>query len=157
MKRAIFLALLASTLAGCSGSLSQSKFYDDPSASADTFLCKGFYETDDIQFKADIAAELTKRGLTPADCEEKISAHNTAMVGMALVGSAAAIAIAANSGSGGSYSAPAMGVDYDCAGGTGDGPYYVYSPRWVGTYDPYHLDADKDGWGCEATDRAYGA
>jgi|TARA_A100001391_G_scaffold111858_1_gene75179 hypothetical protein len=157
MKRAIFLALLASTVSGCSGSLSQTKFYNDPSASADTFLCKGFYETDDIQFKVDIAAELMKRGLTPADCEEKISAHNTAMVGMALVGSAAAIAVAANSGSGGSYSAPAIGVDYDCAGGKGDGPYYVYGPKWVGTYDPYHLDADKDGWGCEATDRAYGA
>jgi hypothetical protein len=43
------------------------------------------------------------------------------------------------------------GADYDCAGGSGDGPYYtepgvVYS---VTGSDPYGLDADNDGRGCE--------
>ena len=39
--------------------------------------------------------------------------------------------------------------DYDCAGGTGDGPGYVYgSVRIVGA-DQYDLDADNDGVGCE--------
>jgi hypothetical protein len=39
--------------------------------------------------------------------------------------------------------------DYDCAGGSGDGPYYVSGPfRVVGT-DHYRLDADHDGIACE--------
>jgi flagellar hook assembly protein FlgD len=43
------------------------------------------------------------------------------------------------------------GADYDCAGGSGNGPYYttpgvVY--RVTGS-DPYGLDADNDGYGCE--------
>jgi hypothetical protein len=43
------------------------------------------------------------------------------------------------------------GADYDCAGGSGDGPYYtkpgvVYH---VSGSDPYGLDADSNGLGCE--------
>lgn len=39
--------------------------------------------------------------------------------------------------------------DYDCAGGSGNGPYYVSGPfRVVGT-DHYRLDADHDGIACE--------
>lgn len=41
--------------------------------------------------------------------------------------------------------------DYDCAGGSGDGPYYT-EPGVVYTVsgsDPYGLDADNDGSGCE--------
>jgi flagellar hook assembly protein FlgD len=43
------------------------------------------------------------------------------------------------------------GADYDCAGGSGNGPYYtkpgvVYH---VTGSDPYGLDADHDGLGCE--------
>lgn len=38
--------------------------------------------------------------------------------------------------------------DYDCAGGTGDGPYYTGTVQVLG-YDEYGLDADGDGWGCE--------
>jgi hypothetical protein len=40
--------------------------------------------------------------------------------------------------------------DYDCAGGSGNGPYYVRGPfRVVGT-DHYRLDADHDGTACES-------
>jgi hypothetical protein len=39
--------------------------------------------------------------------------------------------------------------DYDCAGGSGDGPYYVKGPFRVVGYDHYRLDADGDGIGCE--------
>jgi hypothetical protein len=40
--------------------------------------------------------------------------------------------------------------DYDCAGGGGNGPYYVRGPfRVVGT-DHYRLDADHDGIACES-------
>ena len=43
------------------------------------------------------------------------------------------------------------GSDYDCYGGSGDGPYYT-EPGIVYTVsgsDPYGLDADNDGYGCE--------
>ena len=39
--------------------------------------------------------------------------------------------------------------DYDCAGGSGDGPEYVYGTVAVTGSDPYGLDADNDGYGCE--------
>jgi hypothetical protein len=43
------------------------------------------------------------------------------------------------------------GADYDCYGGSGNGPYYT-APGQVYTVtgsDPYGLDADHDGLGCE--------
>jgi hypothetical protein len=38
--------------------------------------------------------------------------------------------------------------DYDCAGGTGDGPRYVYGIVRVTGFDPYGLDGDNNGYGC---------
>jgi hypothetical protein len=40
-------------------------------------------------------------------------------------------------------------ADYDCAGGSGDGPYYVSGPFRVVGNDHYRLDADHDGVACE--------
>jgi hypothetical protein len=39
--------------------------------------------------------------------------------------------------------------DYDCAGGRGNGPYYVSGPFRVVGRDHYRLDADHDGIACE--------
>jgi hypothetical protein len=39
--------------------------------------------------------------------------------------------------------------DYDCAGGSGNGPNYVNGPVRVVGCDPFGLDRDGDGWGCE--------
>ena len=39
--------------------------------------------------------------------------------------------------------------DYDCEGGEGDGPNYVQGEVAVMLFDPYQLDADKDGTGCD--------
>jgi hypothetical protein len=39
--------------------------------------------------------------------------------------------------------------DYDCAGGSGNGPEYVEGPIRVRPPDPFDLDRDGDGWGCE--------
>lgn len=39
--------------------------------------------------------------------------------------------------------------DYDCAGGSGNGPYYVRGPFQVVGSDPYRLDSDHDGTACE--------
>ena len=48
---------------------------------------------------------------------------------------------------------PIGSADYDCAGGSGNGPNYVQGPfgvRWdVADPDPYGLDRDGDGVGCE--------
>jgi hypothetical protein len=40
--------------------------------------------------------------------------------------------------------------DYDCAGGSGDGPYYVQGPITVVGDDHYGLDRDGDGIACES-------
>jgi hypothetical protein len=40
--------------------------------------------------------------------------------------------------------------DYDCAGGSGNGPYYVSGPFRVVGYDHYGLDSDDDGIACES-------
>jgi hypothetical protein len=39
--------------------------------------------------------------------------------------------------------------DYDCAGGSGNGPYYVRGPIRVVGRDHYRLDADHDRIACE--------
>jgi beta-lactam-binding protein with PASTA domain len=39
--------------------------------------------------------------------------------------------------------------DYDCAGGSGNGPNYVDGPIRVLPPDPFDLDRDGDGTGCE--------
>ena len=39
--------------------------------------------------------------------------------------------------------------DYDCAGGSGDGPNYVYSEVTVVGPDVFGLDANGNGIGCE--------
>ena len=38
--------------------------------------------------------------------------------------------------------------DYDCAGGTGNGPNYTGAVQVYGL-DSFDLDRDNDGWGCE--------
>jgi hypothetical protein len=42
----------------------------------------------------------------------------------------------------------ANAYDYDCAGGSGNGPKYTGRVDVVGS-DPFGLDADGDGVGCE--------
>lgn len=39
--------------------------------------------------------------------------------------------------------------DYDCAGGSGNGPRYAQGPIYVDGSDPYDLDRDGDGVACE--------
>ncbi len=40
--------------------------------------------------------------------------------------------------------------DYDCAGGSGNGPNYVHGPIRVRPPDPFDLDRDGDGIGCQS-------
>jgi len=39
--------------------------------------------------------------------------------------------------------------DYDCAGGSGDGPNYISGPIKVRSPDTFKLDRDGNGTGCE--------
>jgi hypothetical protein len=41
------------------------------------------------------------------------------------------------------------GSDVDCAGGSGNGPRYIDGPVYVTGADPYGLDSNGDGVGCE--------
>jgi hypothetical protein len=43
----------------------------------------------------------------------------------------------------------AAGTDVDCEGGSGNGPRYVDGPVYVDGNDPYGLDSNYDGVGCE--------
>jgi hypothetical protein len=43
-----------------------------------------------------------------------------------------------------------LGPDVDCAGGSGNGPRYVQGPVRVTGSDPYGLDRDHDGIGCDS-------
>lgn len=44
---------------------------------------------------------------------------------------------------------PVGAADYDCAGGSGNGPNYIAGPLTVLPPDPHGLDSDGDGIGCE--------
>ena len=44
---------------------------------------------------------------------------------------------------------PIGAADYDCAGGSGNGPNYIAGPITVLPPDPHGLDRDGDGIGCE--------
>jgi hypothetical protein len=41
------------------------------------------------------------------------------------------------------------GADVDCAGGSGNGPRYANGPVYVDGADPYDLDRDGNGVGCD--------
>ena len=55
----------------------------------------------------------------------------------------------ANCAEGYSKCLDADAADYDCQGGSGDGPRYVSGPVEVTGSDPFDLDRDGDGMACE--------
>lgn len=154
MKYAVQIAALAMLLSGCA--TAPKDFYADPSKPKDTTLCRTFLETQDLKYKADIGTELGRRGLSIEECQNRVNMETAAVVGIAAVATGVAVIAACQNGgcAGGGYSAPS---DVDCYGGLGNGPRWQYGPIWVGSYDPYNLDADGDGMGCEARDLGRGA
>ena len=141
-------------LSGCAASTKT--FYANPGKVKDTQLCRTFLEAAEkgnTRFANDTAAEARQRGLTLEECQKKVATENAVLVGAVLVGTAVGVGIACqNGGGGGGYAAPRyQSADRDCLGGPGDGPYYVQGPVQVGYDDPYDLDRDGDGIGCEAT------
>lgn len=148
---------LASMLAGCSAT--PGAFYANPSKPGATALCRSFLETHNSEFRGDVASELDRRGLTLEDCERRVATENVALAAIAVTAVGVGVAAACSNG----CAAPryqafnATQTDYDCRGGSGDGPFYTAGPTWVGSNDPYGLDADDDGWGCELSDIAFGS
>lgn len=153
MKSYAFAAALAVALSGCA--TAPKDFYADPSKPKDTALCRAVMETTDPIFQRDAAEELTKRGLTAEECQNKVAMETAALVGIAAVATGVAVVAACQNGCGGGGYSPRS--DVDCAGGQGNGPLWQYGPVYVGSYDPNRLDADGDGTGCEVSDVAYGA
>lgn len=144
-------------IAGCSAT--PKSFYANPAKPGATSLCRTYFDTEDPKFRNDVGAELVRRGLTERECENRIAMETAALVGIAAVATGVAVAAACSNGCAGPGYRPmsAQLTDYDCQGGSGDGPHYVKGPVWVGADDLYRLDADGDGWGCEVSDRLRGA
>jgi hypothetical protein len=156
MKIYAIAAALALTLSGCA--TAPKDFYADPTKPKDTALCRAALETSDPVFQRDAAAELARRGLTAEECQNRVAMETAAIVGIAAVATGVAVVAACQNGCAApSYTPTYSGPDYDCAGGRGNGPLFVYQPTPVGWNDPYDLDADNDGIGCEATDIARGS
>lgn len=148
------LALLS--IVGCA--VTPTKFYDDPAATTDTGLCRVMQQTTAASFKQDVQAELNRRGISDGDCRNNIVGQNAAIAVIGVAATAVAIGVAcSNRNCGSGWGGGNSSVDRDCLGGTGNGPLYVQGPVHVGSYDPYHLDADNDGIGCEVSDVKSGA
>lgn len=164
MRSSFVLAIIAATslsLSGCAAS--SKKFYAEPRSIKDTQLCRTFLEAaqkGEHQFATDVGREAGSRGLTLEQCQQKVAGENAVIVGTALVATAVGVGIACRdgcSGGSGSYRPAYAPVDYDCAGGGGDGPYYVQGPVGINPYDdPYNLDADNDGIACELGEGGFG-
>lgn len=150
-------ALIALSVSACA--TAPKDFYADPTKPKDTALCRAVLETTDQTFQRDAATELVRRGITAEKCHNLVTMETAAIVGIAAVATGVAVAAACSNGCAAPsyYSGSSAGTDRDCAGGRGNGPIFVQGPVWVGSYDPYRLDADGDGWGCEVSDRMWGA
>ncbi|WP_184459402.1 hypothetical protein [Rhizobium aethiopicum] len=89
-------------LAACT--TTPAEFNKKPSAVSKAALCKTVFETQDPQFQVQLVAELNRRGMSIPECQQMVLQQRQAaavMVGLALVGTAAAICANGNCGGGG--------------------------------------------------------
>jgi Excalibur calcium-binding domain len=146
-------AAIAAILCVSACATAPKEFYANPSKAKDTALCRAYLDTQERQFKQDAATELSRRGLTLQDCQNKVAIETAAVIGIAAVATGVAVAAACQSGcSGPSMASSPTVIDYDCAGGYGDGPRFVQGPFMLSGADIYGLDRDKDGIACEVWD-----
>lgn len=160
MKLISAIAASALLFSGCA--ISPKNFYDAPEKAKVISLCRAVFESeqkyDQQQFARDVQAELEKRGVTRQQCVDKVNTENALLAVTAVAVTGVAVAAACNNGcAGGGYQPTYVSNDVDCYGGSGNGPRWQYGPINVGSYDPYGLDADHDGVGCEVSDIGYGA
>lgn len=109
---------------------------------------------------ASSAAASSAAARSAAAAASSAAAHSSAARAAAAASARAAQARAAAQASAAASQAPDCtpgydpcippGDDVDCAGGSGNGPRYVEGPITVTGSDPYGLDRDHDGIGCES-------
>ncbi|MBX5226895.1 hypothetical protein HJC06_10715 [Rhizobium sp. NLR9b] len=100
-------------LAACT--TTPAEFNKKPSAVSKAALCKTVFETQDPQFQLQLVAELNRRGMSIPECQQMVVQQRQAaavMVGLALVGTAAAIC--ANGNCGGGYYTPPRRYPGNC-------------------------------------------
>jgi hypothetical protein len=148
----------AGLLSGCAAT--SKTFYSNPQRVSDTQLCRTVMDAaskGQEQFARDTATEAVRRGLNYETCKSKVDTESGVLLATAVVATAVGVGIACSNGcsgfggGGGGYYAAANN-DVDCMGGGGDGPRYVQGPVRVDWNDPYDLDRDGDGIGCEIDD-----
>lgn len=94
--------------------VTQSRFYQNPTTVSDAALCRAYLnETGYSQYVSDLIDEVYRRGLSNAQCQEKVNeeANNIggAIVAAALIG----LVVAAAAQSGGGYPYSSSGSDWD--------------------------------------------
>lgn len=80
------------------------EFNNKPSAVSKAALCKTALETQDPAFQFQLVAEVNRHGMSMLECEQMVAQQKQAaavLVGLALVGTAAAVCANGNCGGGG--------------------------------------------------------
>ncbi|MGO6783512.1 hypothetical protein [Rhizobium ruizarguesonis] len=89
-------------LAGCT--TTPAEFNNKPAAVSKAALCKTALETQDPAFQFQLVSEVNRRGMSMLECEQMVAQQRQAaavLVGLALVGTAAAVCANGNCGGGG--------------------------------------------------------
>nr|WP_210383834.1 hypothetical protein [Rhizobium laguerreae] len=88
-------------MAGCT--TTPDEFNNKPSAVSKAALCKTALETQDPAFQFQLVSEVNRRGMSMLECEQMVAQQKQAaavLVGLALVGTAAAVCANGNCGGG---------------------------------------------------------
>ncbi|NZD54140.1 hypothetical protein [Rhizobium leguminosarum] len=100
--------VVAMTLASVSCTTTPAEFNNKPSAVSKAALCKTALETQDPAFQFQLVSEVNRRGMSMLECQQMVAQQQQAaavLVGLALVGTAAAVCANGNCG-GGAYNPP---------------------------------------------------
>ncbi|WP_461521429.1 hypothetical protein [Rhizobium leguminosarum] len=95
---------VAISLALASCTTTPAEFSEKPSAVSKAALCKTALETTDPAFQFQLVAEVNRRGMSMLECQQMVAQQRQAaavLVGLALVGTAAAVCANGNCGGGG--------------------------------------------------------
>ncbi|WP_094447762.1 hypothetical protein [Rhizobium sp. N4311] len=111
--RRVGVVALSFALASCT--TTPAEFNNKPSAVSKAALCKTALETQDPAFQFQLVAEVNRRGMSMLECQQMVAQQKQAaavLVGLALVGTAAAVC--ANGNCGGGYYAPSRRYRGNC-------------------------------------------
>lgn len=106
LARRFGVVAISLALAGCT--TTPSEFNNKPSAVSKAALCKTALETQDSAFQFQLVSEVNRRGMSMLECQQMVAQQQQAaavLVGLALVGTAAAVCANGNCG-GGAYNPP---------------------------------------------------